>query len=215
MSQNPSGPSTAALRLSQVTDPHRVTLVCVGDSLTGYNNFGDDWPLPTYPDFLQGLLAGRSPAEVLVNGGQAGALSTVAPRLARQYLGLFPNANRFIIAFGTNDLGQIREADLESASASVLQNLAEAIALMRAADKQVLCFNVPQLNSDCFGKATTAMSRRMRAYHNAQLAEFCRVSGIPLADICVRLHNEHFADGLHPNEAGARLIAETLCAMID
>lgn len=214
MNQNASGPSAAALRLSQVTAPHHVTIVCVGDSLTGYNNFGDDWPLPTYPDFLQQMLTSRGQAEVVVNGGQAGALSSVAQRLTRQYLELFPKATRFIIAFGTNDLGQINDTELESASARIIQNLAEAIALVRAADKQVLCFNVPQLNSECFGKATTVRSRRMREYHNAQLADFCRVYDIPLADVCARLQNEHFADALHPNQSGARLIAETLCAMI-
>jgi hypothetical protein len=34
-----------------------VDVVCAGDSLTGWNNYGpaDSWPHPTYPQFLQGL----------------------------------------------------------------------------------------------------------------------------------------------------------------
>jgi hypothetical protein len=36
-----------------------VDIVCVGDSLTGWNNFGPagGWPYATYPDFLQELCA--------------------------------------------------------------------------------------------------------------------------------------------------------------
>ncbi len=32
-----------------------VDVVCAGDSLTGWNNFGlvDDWPYRTHPEFLQ------------------------------------------------------------------------------------------------------------------------------------------------------------------
>jgi lysophospholipase L1-like esterase len=203
-----------ALRLSQVTTPDRVTIVCVGDSLTGYNNFDDDWPLPTYPDFFQQLLAGRGQTEVVVNGGQAGAFSSVARGWSQQYLESFPRAQRFVIAFGTNDLAQVMEADIEAASARIIHNLAEAMELVRAQGKQVLCFNVPQLNSDCFGRATATLSRRLRAYHNTRLAEFCTAQGIPLADVCAKLENEHFADCLHPNETGARLIAEAVCALI-
>ena len=31
---------------------------------------------------------------------------------------------------------------------------------------------------------------------------------IPLADICSRLRDEHFGDELHPDDAGAKIIAE-------
>ena len=51
-------------------------------------------------------------------------------------------------------------------------------------------------------------ARAQRDYHNTRLREFCEVEGIPLADICARLRDEHLGDELHPNEAGAKLIAE-------
>jgi lysophospholipase L1-like esterase len=50
--------------------------------------------------------------------------------------------------------------------------------------------------------------RGKREYHNTRLKEFCDGRGIPLADICSRLHDEHFGDELHPNEEGAKIIAE-------
>jgi len=47
-----------------------------------------------------------------------------------------------------------------------------------------------------------------RDYHNARLKEFCDRHQIPLADICSRLRDEHFGDELHPNDQGAKIIAE-------
>lgn len=49
-----------------------------------------------------------------------------------------------------------------------------------------------------------------RDYHNAKLNEYCDRGGIQLADICSRLRDEHFADELHPNGAGARIIAKAV-----
>jgi lysophospholipase L1-like esterase len=40
------------------------------------------------------------------------------------------------------------------------------------------------------------------------LKMYCDQHGIPLADICSHLRGEHLGDELHPNEAGARIIAE-------
>ncbi len=47
-----------------------------------------------------------------------------------------------------------------------------------------------------------------RDYHNGRLRAYCDEQRIPLADICSRLQDEHFGDALHPNGAGARIIAE-------
>ena len=47
----------------------------------------------------------------------------------------------------------------------------------------------------------------MRDYHNERLAEYCRRERVPLVEIASKLRDEHFADELHPNEAGAQVIA--------
>ena len=81
MTYENSAPATTAnqaIRLAQITSIHTVSVVCVGDSLTGYNNFGPHWPLPTYPDFLQEILVSKGQSKVVANGGQAGASSCVA-----------------------------------------------------------------------------------------------------------------------------------------
>lgn len=37
---------------------------------------------------------------------------------------------------------------------------------------------------------------------------------LPLADICSRLRDEHIGDELHPNEAGAKIIAEEIFKLL-
>jgi lysophospholipase L1-like esterase len=49
-----------------------------------------------------------------------------------------------------------------------------------------------------------------RDYHNTRLKEYCEERRIPLADVCSHLRDEHFGDELHPNEAGARIIADVV-----
>ena len=91
-------PSFQTARLS-------VDVVCAGDSITGWNNFGvvRDWPYRTYPEFLQRLC---DPLGLTVaNGGIAGEVSPNGLGQVRDYLSLFPNAWYFVVGYGTNDLG--------------------------------------------------------------------------------------------------------------
>ena len=57
-------------------------------------------------------------------------------------------------------------------------------------------------------------SRHLRDYHNRRLAVYCHMENVPLADVCQLLKDEHFDDGLHPNAAGAKIIAEAICPLI-
>jgi len=69
-------------------DRFAVDIVCAGDSLTGWNNFGPagQWPYRTYPDFLQELCV---PLGLQVaNGGIAGEISDNGPQQVRDYLDL-------------------------------------------------------------------------------------------------------------------------------
>ena len=66
-------PDTAAFE----TNRPAVDIVCAGDSLTGWNNYGPalSWPYPTYPDFLQELCAPLGLR--IANGGVAGRSATI------------------------------------------------------------------------------------------------------------------------------------------
>ena len=50
--------------------------------------------------------------------------------------------------------------------------------------------------------------------HNPQLKSFCDEHGIPLADICCLLRDEYFGDELHPNDRGAKIIAEAVFQLL-
>jgi acyl-CoA thioesterase-1 len=187
-------------------DRATVDIVCAGDSLTGWNNFGrrELWPCPTYPQFFQESCV---PMNLRVaDGGIAGEISDNGLDHVRRYLDWFPNSRYFVIAFGTNDLGMW--PDLQPTSRRIIANLDRMVTAVRAQEKQPLLFNVPYVNESMFGPSIAHDTHARRDYHNECLREFCVAGEIPLADICSHLKDEHLGDELHPNEAGARIIAE-------
>jgi acyl-CoA thioesterase-1 len=187
-------------------DRAKVDIVCAGDSITGWNNYGPRrfWPYPTYPQFFQDLCV---PLNLRVaDGGVAGEISDNGLGHVRRYLDLFPDSRYFVIAFGTNDLGMW--PDLETTSRQIIENLDSMIRAVRTHDKRAVLFNVPYANESMFGPHIAQDTHARRDYHNKRLEEFCVAGEIPLADIGSHLKDEHLGDELHPNEAGARIIAE-------
>ncbi len=79
---------------------------------------------------------------------------------------------------------------------------------MAGQGKQPVLFNVPNVNEGLFTPWVRKELRGKRDFHNAHLKEFCAKLGIPLAEICSRLHDEHLGNELHPNDEGAKIIAE-------
>ena len=71
-----------------------------------------------------------------------------------------------------------------------------------------MLFNVPYAKESMFGPRMAQDTHARRDYHNQRLERFCEAHAIPLADLCSHLKDEHLGDELHPNEAGARIIAE-------
>lgn len=189
-----------------------VDVVCAGDSLTGWNNEGPVcyWPYPTYPQFLQELCVPL--ALKITNCGIAGEISVNGVGQVRDYLELFPNARYFIIGYGTNDLGVW--PDTERTSQQIIDHLDQMVQSVRDRGKQPILFNVPYANESMFGPMIARELHGKRDYHNDRLRAYCDEHRIPLADICVRLHDEHFGDELHPNAAGAKIIAEEVFAAL-
>jgi gamma-glutamylcyclotransferase (GGCT)/AIG2-like uncharacterized protein YtfP/lysophospholipase L1-like esterase len=193
-------------------DCHAVAIVCAGDSLTGWNNFGPRrlWPLATYPEFLQVLGAPRGWR--VADGGIAGEVSSRGPAHVRRYLDLFPNADYFLIGFGTNDLAEWQ--DSRETSTRIIAHLESMVTLVREQGLRPVLFNVPHVKRSAFTTQVYRECHAAREHHNAKLAHFCQASAIPLADICSRLTDAHLADELHPNESGARIIAEQLFCVL-
>ena len=187
------------------TDSLSADVVCAGDSITGWNNFGGvrDWPYRTYPEFLQRL---REPLGLTVaNGGIAGEVSPNGLGQVRDYLDLFPNARYFVVGYGTNDLGMWPQ--VERTSPRIIENLAQMVRAIRDGGRQAILLNVPYANESMFPRRVAEDLHRMRDYHNERLTAHCLENHVPLVEIASRLGDEHFADELHPNDEGAQVIA--------
>jgi lysophospholipase L1-like esterase len=183
-----------------------VDVVCGGDSITGWNNFGavGDWPYHTYPEFLGRLC---EPSGLTVgNGGIAGEVSPNGVGQVQDYLSLFPNARYFVIGYGTNDLGMWPE--VERISPQIVENLGLMVGSVRESGRTPILLNVPDANGAMFPPEVAEELRHKRDYHNERLLGYCREHQIPLVDVRSKLRQDHFADNLHPNEVGAKIIAE-------
>jgi lysophospholipase L1-like esterase len=185
-----------------------IDVVCAGDSITGWNNYGDvgEWPYRTYPEFLQ------RPCDPLgltvANGGIAGEISASGLGQIQDYLELFPNARFFVVGYGTNDLGMWPE--VEQTSPQIIENLDTMVRAIRHGARQPMLLSVPYANESMFFRSTADHLHRMRDYHNDRLRAYCQKNGTLLVDIASVLRDEHFGDELHPNDEGAQLIAEAV-----
>jgi lysophospholipase L1-like esterase len=181
-------------------------VVCAGDSITGWNNFGGvrDWPNRTYPEFLQRFCEPLGLS--IANGGIAGEVSRNGLEQVRDYLDLFPNARFFVVGYGTNDLGMW--PGVERTSPMIIDNLDQMVRAIRDGGKQPFLLNVPYANECRFPPSLAMDLHRMRDYHNERLASYCQDNQIPLVEIASKLHDEHFGDELHPNDEGAKVIAQ-------
>jgi lysophospholipase L1-like esterase len=181
-----------------------VDVVCAGDSITGWNNFGvvGVWPYRTYPEFLQRLY--QPLGLTVANGGIAGEVSPNGLGQVRDYLDLFPNARYSVVGYGTNDLGMWPE--VEQTSPVIIENLDQMVRAIQDGGRQPILLNVPYANESWFPPRVAEELRAHRDYHNDKLRAYCLEHRIPMVDIASKLRDEHFADELHPNDTGAQLI---------
>jgi lysophospholipase L1-like esterase len=192
---------------------HTVEVVCAGDSITGWNNLGAvaEWPFRSYPEFLQRLC--EPPGLVVANGGIAGEVSGNGLGQVRDYLGLFLNARLFVVGYGTNDLGMW--PDVERTSPRIIGNLDGMVKAVRDGGRRPILLNVPPVNGSMFPRPVAERLRDHRAYHNERLAAYCGEGGVPLVDLATVLRDEHFGDELHPEEEGARVIAQEVFRVLE
>jgi lysophospholipase L1-like esterase len=180
-------------------------IVCAGDSLTGWGNFGpaESWPFRCYPEFLQVLC---EPLGLKVaNCGVAGEVSQNGVWQVRDYLTLFTTARLFLICYGANDLDAA--TDHEATSRQIIANLAQMVQPVWKRGRQPIMLDIPDVNARLFPGDMLLAARAARSYHNARLKQFCHDLDIPLAVISGCLGEEHFGDACHPNIEGAKIIA--------
>jgi lysophospholipase L1-like esterase len=196
-----------------LSEPRKVDVVCLGDSITGWNNFGDvsTWPFSTYPTHLVERLSPENSVSVL-NAGIAGDISINAEKMVKYCLERFSEAKYYVVGYGTNDLAQ--DNDVCVVSKQIVDSLERAINVLVRAEKKVVLFNVPYLNSTRLSTEEVRVTNSLRDYHNQKLVERFS-SRTEMVDICSYLKPEHFGDVLHPNESGAKLIASLVYAALE
>lgn len=180
---------------------NKIKIVCLGDSITGYNNTENK--IPTYPRFLEKLTDLN-----IADCGISGEISTNAFERTKESLDSFPNAEYFILGYGTNDFG--KSVFIERTSNAIIYNLNRSIDFLLEKKKIPFLINLTYLGEDLFSREFYEKIKEQRDYHNQKLKEYCSNKQISLIDICSKITSKHLEDGLHPNEQGARLIAKQI-----
>lgn len=169
-------------------------LVMLGDSITA----GLGLPASqSYPALIQARLAARKTGWHVVNAGVSG--DTSAGGLRRLEWSLEGGAAIVVVALGGNDaLRGLPVADLE-------RNLEQTVQRAQAAGARVVLagMEAPPNNGPEYTAAFRAVYPAIAARREATLVPFL------LEDVAgIEALNQ--ADGIHPNEAGARRVADTV-----
>jgi acyl-CoA thioesterase I len=145
---------------------------------------------------LQARLARTHPAWIVVNHGIRG--DTTSGGLRRVEYALGGNARVMILELGAND--GLRGVDAQT----IEKNLARLIQFAEARDVRVLLcgMETPPLRGWSYSHAFHDIYPRLAARHTVSLVPFL------LEGVAFRGDLNH--DGIHPNTAGAKMIAENV-----
>ena len=145
----------------------------------------------------------------IANGGIAGEISDNGPQQVQDYLALFPNARYFVIGMGTNDLGTW--PDTEATSKRIIGNLGKMVQAVQDRGQAGHPFQRAQRQR---GHVPARPSPRNYARSGItttrRLKEFCERARHPVGRHLLAADDEHFADELHPNAEGAKIIAKAV-----
>ena len=195
--QEPLPPAPQAeIRAPAFTPPPSTAplIVTLGDSLTAGFGLSVEH---SYPAVLQERLRAEGYAHQVVNAGVSG--DTTAGGLARLSWQLSRPVEVIVVALGAND--GLRGLDTEE----MRKNLAEIIGISQDAGAKVVLAGVP-LPFNYGGD----FNRRFRAVYK-DLATRFDVALIPsLLEGVVGRRDLNLADGIHPNEEGARIVADNV-----
>jgi acyl-CoA thioesterase I len=185
-------PATPAAGATAVPAVRRI--VILGDSITAGLGLPAD---QAYPALLQARLDERRAGWQIVNAGVSG--DTSAGGVRRLDWSLEGGAAIVVIALGGNDaLRGLPAADLE-------RNLDEAVQRAQRAGAQVVLagMEAPPNTGPDYTRAFRAVYPAVATKRGATLVPF-------LLDGVAGIESLNQADGIHPNQAGARLVAGTV-----
>jgi lysophospholipase L1-like esterase len=178
-------------------------IICLGDSITRR----EDPKIITYPEILRNRLIEKGYTMPVVNLGEEGESALNAPTKVSEALGMYKDSRYFLMLFGTNDIANFTYPEtIETASEKITGSLEASIGLVLDAGKVPIMLNLPPANRQLIGRIN--LSLRNIEHHNNKLMEMCMRRKVDSVDLYHRLqYHEHLPDGLHPNHAGAIVIA--------
>lgn len=200
----------AMTSLSAAQPPVRIA--CVGDSIT-YGDQIADRGRDAYPAVLERLSNGRFlTGNFGVNG--ATAIATIPFRswsttqACQDALAFSPNV--VVIMLGVNDTAH---PDLHNRYPGDLRRLVERFQALSSAPRLFLCTLTPIAAAAPDAPVNRTISETLNPAIRAVAAQ----TGAGVIDISTVFANRYdlFPDGLHPNAAGAELIARTVLAALD
>ena len=181
-----------------------VRVACVGDSITA---------LSGYPQKLQELLGN---GYVVANFGVAGATISQCSRLPYLYQPQFEKAEKFnpdvvLIMLGTNDANReltLSDKDLEEDYAQLVTSFQS----LPSNPKVIVVKSPPIFTSPESAYNNTNLVTNV----NPRVETLAAQMNLLIIDMYDAFgnHAEYFADGVHPTDEGAELIASIMCSTV-
>jgi lysophospholipase L1-like esterase len=184
---------------STSADDKLARVACLGDSIT---------QMTGYPADLQTLLGNSS---VVSNFGVSGSTVNFNSSEPYYYEHAFHNAKAFepttvIIMLGTNDA----HADVYPQVNDFVADYERIIASIQALNSkpQIFLVEPPPIFNNTLGVNGTSYAQGIIP----RIQEVASQLGLPIIDVYTPLlnHSEYFSDGVHPNSAGAQVIANII-----
>jgi acyl-CoA thioesterase-1 len=190
------GSATPAVRVSAAGVDRRPALLIVGTSLTAGLGLDAD---SAYPAILQRKLDSAGVAYRVVNGGFSG--ETSAGALRRIEWLLRDSASVVMIETGAND--GLRGQDVDSTRATLRAIVRRVKAVLPDATVLLAQMESPPNLGERYTTAFRAMFPVVAREEGVTLVPFLLdgVAGVPALNQ---------SDGIHPNEAGSRVVAENV-----
>jgi Lysophospholipase L1 and related esterases len=181
--------------------PKVVKVACVGDSITERSG---------YPAKLQILLGGRYKVE---NFGVSGSTVSVNSNISYMNQTAFQKALDFepdivLIMLGTNDANRATCYDTDISDdymrlVTSFQNLQSS--------PEIVAIDSPPIYSNYSGYNNTYLAANVIPQINTVAGEM----NLPTVDMYDTMNSSgYFADGIHPNDNGSTVLADTLCGAV-
>ncbi len=186
-------------------DKGKIRVACVGDSITGGTN---------YPSYLAGLLGSKYEVGNFGVGGTTASMDSGGAYMEQRAFQRAKKSqpNIVIIMLGTNDANPFLYLNLSKAT--FVEGYMKLIAEFQALSPKPKIYLVkppPVFNED-----TGTDARYFRDIVIGGVEQVAAKTNLPVVDVYSALANQSafFADGVHPDGEGAKLIANVIYAAI-